>query len=177
MCKNIKIRNIDDYFLVRNIRPDEAAQTAEIEAICFPPEEALSEKMMSDRIAKAANHFLVAEDKVTGKIAAFVNGIATDDISFRDEFFYNAKLHDSSGKDIVILGVEVLPEYRGRGLASELMSRYLSRECARGRKSAILTCEKSKVPMYEKMGFQERGISDSFWGGKPWYEMQCILNR
>ncbi len=30
--------------------------------------------------------------------------------------------------------------------------------------------------MYEKMGFQNNGISQSVWGGEEWYEMSCVLN-
>ena len=30
--------------------------------------------------------------------------------------------------------------------------------------------------MYEKMGFQNQGISGSSWGGEQWYEMSCVLN-
>jgi hypothetical protein len=35
----------------------------------------------------------------------------------------------------------------------------------------ILTCLKSKVKMYEKMGFVDRGIANSTWGGEEWHEM------
>ena len=42
----------------------------------------------SDRGIKAtAETFLVAEDKETGKLAAFLNGVPTDEEAFRDEFF------------------------------------------------------------------------------------------
>lgn len=77
----------------------------------------------------------------------------------------------------MLLGLDVLPQYRCQGLASELMSRYRQREAAKGRKALILTCLEEKVKMYEKMGFQNRGISGSNWGGEQWYEMGCILNR
>ena len=35
----------------------------------------------------------------------------------------------------------------------------------------ILTCLDGKVKMYEKMGFLDRGISGSSWGGEEWHEM------
>ena len=115
--------------------------------------------------------FLVAVDKKTGKIAGFLNGISTDECSFRDEFFLNAKLHDPEGKNIMLLGLDVLPEYRGQGLAKEIMFQYLRRECERGRRQVILTCLKSKIKMYEKMEFRNHGIAKSSWGGGQWYEM------
>lgn len=163
-------------FEFRNILPHEADQAAEIERICFPPNEACSEKMMKDRVRMAPELFLVAVDKETGKIAGFLNGLATEEMTLRDEFFQDAGLHDPRGRNIMLLGLDVLPRYRRQGLATEIMSRYLEREEKKGRKTIILTCLEEKVEMYEKMGFQNQGISGSAWGGEQWYEMSCMLN-
>ena len=76
----------------------------------------------------------------------------------------------------MLLGLDVLPEYRGQGLARAIMFQYLRRERERGREAAILTCLDSKVKMYEKMGFEDRGIAQSSWGGEQWHEMICKLN-
>ena len=62
----------------------------------------------------------------------------------------------------------VLPEYRGRGLARELVKRYAERY--EGRR-LVLTCLESLVQMYEKFGFQDLGKSASRWGGESWHEM------
>ena len=144
-----------------------------IEQICFPPNEACAEKHMRDRIAKASELFLVAMDKETGKLAGFLNGLATEESSFRDEFFTNADLHNPNGRHIMLLGLDVLPEYRRQGLGRELVSQYLKREWERGRKRVFLTCLESKVEMYEKFGFFDQGIADSAWGGEEWHEMSC----
>ena len=40
-----------------------------------------------------------------------------------------------------------------------------------GRKEIILTCLESKVAMYEKFGFKDKGIAQSTWGGEEWHEM------
>ena len=79
--------SIEERFEFRNIRPEEADQAAQIEQICFPPNEACSEKMMKERVLTAPEFFLVAVDKETGKIAGFLNGLATDEEALRDEFF------------------------------------------------------------------------------------------
>ena len=71
----------------------------------------------------------------------------------------------------MLLGLDVLPEYRMQGLAREIVSRYICREAERGRKMLLLTCLKSKIKMYEKMGFYNNGIASSSWGGEEWYEM------
>lgn len=158
-------------FEFRNIRKDEADQAAVIEQICFPPNEACSEKHMKERVERAPEMFLVAVDRETGKIAGFLNGMATDESVFRDEFFTDAGLYEPAGKNIMLLGLDVLPEYRGQGLARELVYHYLERERENGRESIKLTCLQSKVEMYKKMGFDDEGISDSSWGGEEWHEM------
>ena len=69
----------------------------------------------------------------------------------------------------MILGVDVLPEYRRIGLASEMMECYKNRERQNGRKRLILTCLESKVAMYQKMGYEDNGMSVSSWGGEQWH--------
>ena len=170
------VNELNEKFEFRDIRPGEAGQAARIEQICFPPKEACTEKMMRERVAAVPDLFLVAVDKETGKVAGFLNGLATKEPVFRDEFFTDAGLHDPEGENIMLLGLDVLPEYRGQGLASEVMRQYKQRETRRGRKRLILTCLENKVGMYEKMGFQDHGISGSGWGGEEWHEMSCVLN-
>ena len=162
-------------FEFRNIKRNEAEQTAEVERICFPPNEACTSEMMHLRVEKAPEMFLVAVDKAAGKIAGFINGLATNETVLRDEFFQNADLYDPVGENVMILGVDVLPEYRRIGLASEMMECYKNREIQNGRKRLILTCLESKVAMYRKMGYEDNGISDSSWGGEQWHEMTCEL--
>lgn len=158
-------------FIFRDVLPEEAEQVVTIEEICFPPNEACSASMMRERVARAPELFLTAVDRNTGKIAGFLNGIATDEETFRDAFFTDAGLHDPAGRNVMLLGLDVLPEYRGQGLAKEIMARYLDRERERGRKKVILTCLEDKIGMYERMGFCNDGISGSSWGGEQWYDM------
>lgn len=169
-------KEINEKFEFREIYHEEAEEAAEIERICFPPNEACTIAQMKKRIEVASELFLVAVDKQTGKMAGFLNGIATDEYSFRDEFFENAGLHKADGKNIMLLGLDVLPVYRRQGLAKELMNQYLRKEWNKDRKWIILTCLQSKVKMYKKMGFRDMGIANSNWGGEEWHEMCCVLN-
>ena len=166
-----KTRDWGEHFEFRNIRSEEAAQAAEIEQICFPPNEACTNEHMKERVLASPELFLVAVDKKTGKIAGFLNGLATEEDVFRDEFFTDVKLYDPAGKNIMLLGLDVLPDYRGHGLAGEIVRRYLERERKNGRNMLLLTCLEDKVKMYEKMGFLDRGIAGSSWGGEEWHEM------
>ena len=166
-----KTRDWGEHFEFRNIRSEEAAQAAEIEQICFPPNEACTNEHMKERVLASPELFLVAVDKKTGKIAGFLNGLATEEDVFRDEFFTDVKLYDPAGKNVMLLGLDVLPDYRGHGLAGEIVRRYLERERKNGRNMLLLTCLEDKVKMYEKMGFLDRGIAGSSWGGEEWHEM------
>ena len=162
---------INDRFLFRDILPEEADRAVLIEQICFPPNEACSEKHMKERIAAAPELFLVAVDKESGKVAGFLNGLSTDEESFRDEFFTDVTLYNPEGKNVMLLGLDLLPEYRGQGLAREIVYEYMRREQAKGRKALLLTCLDAKVEMYQKFGFVDEGIANSTWGGEEWHEM------
>lgn len=163
-------------FEFRTIKDSEIEQAVTIEQVCFPPNEACSEDHMRERIKVASDLFLVAIDKDNGQIAGFLNGIATNEYMFRDDFFTDASLHQVDGKNIMLLGLDVLPEYRKQGLAHEIVYRYLRRESDRDRKMVTLTCLKNKMNFYQKMGFTDRGISSSTWGDEEWHEMTYVLN-
>ena len=174
MKQNSKV--IHEKYEFRNIHKDEIEQAAEIERICFPPNEACTYEHMESRIKKASDLFLVVVDRETGKIAGFLNGLATDREHLTDDFFTDANLHDSIGTNIMLLGLDVLPEHQHQGLARKLMEQYKERERARGRKKLILTCLPDKVEMYKKFGFKDHGIGDSVWGGEAWHEMDMVLD-
>ena len=166
---------ITDRFEFRDIYQEEADQAVVIEQICFPPNEACSEKHMKARIQKVPELFLVAIDKESGKIAGFLNGLATKETVFRDEFFTDENLHDADGTHVMLLGLDVLPEYRMKGLATEIVYQYACREREKGRQVLVLTCLDSRVEMYKKMGFQDNGLANSTWGGEAWHEMSLPI--
>ncbi|MBR3635675.1 MAG: GNAT family N-acetyltransferase [Lachnospiraceae bacterium] len=167
---------LHERFEFRTINKNEADEVSDIEQICFPPNEACTPKRMHERVEAAGDIFLVAYDKQSKRIAGFVNGIATDCDDLKDEFFTDASLHKKDGKNIMICGVSVLPEYRGQGLAREMISVYCKRECENNRERLVLTCEPDKIKMYEKFGFADMGESDSAWGGVKWHQMDIQLN-
>lgn len=164
-----------EQFEFRTILKSEAEQAVTIEHICFPPNEACSRQAMLTRIENASEQFLVAVDKTTGKLAGFINGLSTYEDKFRDEFFTDISLYDPKGENVMILGIDVLPEYRNRGLAREIVRNFSIMEKEKGRKTLILTCLDEKVKMYEKLGFSDKGMADSTWGGEEWHEMTYSL--
>ena len=132
-------QSINERFTFREIYMYEIPQAIGIEQVCFPPNEACSAQAMKERIACAPELFLVAIENESGLLAGFLNGLATDETTFRDEFFTDANLHNYDGKNIMLLGLDVLPQYRMQGLARELVNQYCAREQARGREALILT--------------------------------------
>ncbi|MCR5478031.1 MAG: GNAT family N-acetyltransferase [Lachnospiraceae bacterium] len=163
-------------FEFRCIRPEEAEEAAQLEQTCFSAEEACKKEDMIARVQAASDLFLVAVDRKTGRLAGFLNGIATGETDFRDAFFTDASLHREDGENIMILGLAVAPEYRRQGLARELVYNYCRREQERGRCRLILTCRDSAVVIYKKLGFRDMGVSASEWAGEKWREMKIILN-
>lgn len=168
---------LSEKYEFRSIRREEAEQAAEIEQVCFPPAEAISREKVIDRVEKIPELFLVAADRKTGKLAGYLTGFATSEENFQDKFFTDADLCEPDGKTNMLLGLEVLPEHRGQGLARELMMRYLAREQERGRERAVLTCVDGKVEMYRKMGFEYIGISVSVLGDEKWNEMEYRMKK
>lgn len=76
----------------------------------------------------------------------------------------------------MILGLDVLPEYRKQGLGRELVYNFCRREQEKGRRMLVLTCLANKVKMCKKTGFRDRGEFNSTWGGEHWHEMDIMLN-
>ena len=169
-------KELYERFEFRTIRPEEADEAADLEAVCFPPNETCSRDDMTRRVEIAPELFLTATNRETGTMAGFLNGVATNETEFRDEFFTDASLHIPDGENVMLLGLDVSPEYRKQGLARELVWNYCRREQEKGRKELVLTCHANKMKMYKKFGFHERGESRSSWGGEKWREMAIRLN-
>ena len=169
-----RIQKLHEKFKFRTVREGEAETATAIEAACFPPNEACILPIMKERVRLAPELFVVAQETATGKVVGFINAIATDEEHLRDEFFTDTSLHNPKGKYVMILSVAVLPEYRGQGLAKEMMQELLKKQKGMGRTAAVLTCLESKIKLYEKMGYTDLGVSGSEWGGEKWHEMICL---
>ena len=159
----------------RQILPEEGVQAREMDRICFPPEEAKPMEIMCRFVQKIPEQFLAAVDRRTGKVAGYLCGISSDEAHFRDEFFTDLSFHDPAAQTVYLLGLDILPEHRGQGLAKELLRIYGIWSQVRGKHRMVLTAHEEKVGMYEKLGFADLGISNSVWGGGIWHEMECGL--
>ena len=85
----VKEPGLYERFTFCEIDPELSDEAVKIEQICFPPNEADTPERIKERIKVASDLFCVARDKENnGKIVGFINGIATNERSLRDEFFY-----------------------------------------------------------------------------------------
>lgn len=159
---------------IRHATKHDISAISEVEAKCFPPSEAASEKAFTERIENYGNHFWLMYEK--DKLIAFVDGFVTDESDLTDEMFANATMHDENGAWQMIFGVNTLPEYRNNGYSSELLRRAVDEAKEQGRKGVVLTCKDKLLPFYAKLGFVDEGITDkSTHGNAVWHQMRIIF--
>ncbi|MEY8396125.1 GNAT family N-acetyltransferase [Lachnospiraceae bacterium 45-P1] len=154
---------------IRPVTPDDLDAVTAVEAACFPAAEAATYESFRLRIAAFPESFFVAASGET--IIGFINGCVTNERTIRDEMFEDSGLHIPDGIYQSIFGLDVLPEYRCRGIAADLMNHFIADARNKGRKGLILTCKDHLIPYYEKFGYRNLGVSASVHGGAVWYDM------
>lgn len=146
-----------------------------IEQTCFPPAEAATPDSIKDRFKTFSENFVVAEGKEENKkekeIIGFINGCCTDKPELPDELYHDSSLHKKEGDYQTVFGLDVLPEYRNRGVAGELIKMLIELSKKRNKKGVVLTCKDYLIHYYEKFGFKHKGVSNSSHGGAKWNDM------
>ena len=159
---------------IRHATKHDVSAISEVEAKCFPPSEAASEKAFTGRIENYGNHFWLMYEN--DKLIAFVDGFVTDESDLTDEMFADATMHNENGAWQMIFGVNTLPEYRNNGYASELLRRAVDEAREQGRKGVVLTCKDKLLPFYARLGFVDEGVTDkSTHGNAVWHQMRIIF--
>lgn len=159
--------------IIRQVQPEDLDTIVAIEAACFPPAEAAERKSLYERILAFPGSFLVAEDN--GRMVGFINGCVTNSLVITDDMFHDTASHIPSGETQTVFGLDVIPEYRRRGVAGLLMRRFIESARETGRRQVILTCKDYLVHYYEGFGFVNKGLSESTHGGAQWFDMTCPL--
>ncbi len=144
-------------------------RVTEIEYICFPAEQAATRAAFEQRIKTFPSHFILLEHE--GTPIGFVNGAVLDARYIEDEMYERTDSHNERGAYQSVYGLDVLPEYRGRGLAHKLMAQLIDQAKKEGRRGVTLTCLDEKIGFYETMGFKNEGVSASSHGGVVWNNM------
>ena len=159
---------------IRHATTADIAALAAVEAACFPPTEAATERAFMERVRYYGNHFWLLFDG--DRLISFVDGFVTDIPDLTDEMYEKASMHNENGAWQMLFGVNTLPEYRGRGYAGMLLRRAIDDARKQGRMGLVLTCKDRLIPYYARFGFSDEGISEkSMHGNVRWHQMRLTL--
>ena len=181
-----------DADMIRRARKEEAAQIAELFMLAWPVEEILeSNGLTYEQLHESMTTIAAAEEtiysyentiaaevdgKVVGAMCAY-NGADYQrlkqpivDILGADSGF--AQLKETEAGEFYLDSVGVLPEYRGRGIASRIIEAQCERAATLGHKVAglIVDIDKPQVEaLYSRLGFMYLNDKDFF--GHPMKHM------
>ena len=160
--------------IIRKATMNDLDAISEVESECFPAAEAATKEEFRERLESYADHFLLMFDGE--KLAAFIDGLVTDEPDLTDQMYETAAMHSESGKWQMIFGVNTLPEYRRRGLAGALINEMIAEARRQGRDGLVLTCKDRLVHYYAKFGFLNEGVSEkSTHGWAVWNQMRLTF--
>ncbi len=161
-------------YKIRTVTPADLDAVTDLEAACFPVEKAAGKQVFAYRISAFPERFFVAQ--ADGRIIGMVNGCASD-LPLIEDILFQPQGHEPDGKNQMIFGLAVLPEYRRQGVGGALLNHMIGFAKQGGMDRVILTCREAKLRYYEKFGFSNRGISRSNHGGVIWYDMVLELKN
>ena len=154
---------------IRQASIEDLDSVAKVESICFPEAEAATRASLEQRMNTFSESFFVAE--IDGEIIGFINGCIINATVIYDKLYEDCTLHIPDGDYQTIFGLDVIPDYRNQGVATQLMNYMIEVSKLAGRKGVILTCKEKLIHYYTKFGYINKGISESVHGGAEWYDM------
>jgi ribosomal protein S18 acetylase RimI-like enzyme len=161
--------------IIRNVLPKDLEECYLVEISGFPPQEAAAKETIKRRIDTYPRGFYVAE--MAGRVVGILNSAATDKEDLSDEELKKLIGHDPHGKNLVVFALAVLPEFQKRGIANQLMSRFVEDARLCKKENVFLMCKQHLIGYYERMGFTHLGLSRSTHGGAEWHEMRLSLEK
>lgn len=161
---------------IRKVNINDLDPVAKVEAECFPQAEAAAKSSLKERIKTFPESFFVAEID-NEEIIGFINGCVINGTVIYDKLYKDSTLHVPEGDYQTIFGLDVVPNYRHKGIATQLMNYMIKSSKLSGRKGIILTCKDNLIEYYEKFGYKNKGISKSVHGGAKWYDMILEFNE
>lgn len=160
---------------IRNVKEQDLDACFVVERRCFLPAEAASQEKIEKRIRLFPQGFLVAElDK---QIVGFINGAATPQEEIAAAEFKDMVGHETDGRNMVAFALAVVPEFRRKGIARQLMSGFIDVASRLKKEKVMLICKSNLISYYESFGFIYAGESASTHGGSRWHEMYLPLDR
>jgi ribosomal protein S18 acetylase RimI-like enzyme len=159
--------------IIRHVLPKDLEDCFLVETSGFPPEEAATKETIKLRLETFPQGFFVAE--IDGRVVGILNSGATDKEDISDEGLKQLIGHDPNGKNTVVFALAVLPKFQKRGIARQLMARFVEEAQARKKENVLLLCKQHLVAYYERIGFAHVGLSKSTHGGAEWHQMRLTL--
>jgi GNAT superfamily N-acetyltransferase len=143
-------------------------EVTEVEHESFPADEAASKETISIRMRLAPQYFYGAFEN--GQLIGFMNGTVTNgSVLLKDDFYK----HDVDGKMLIIHGVVTRKEHRRKGVASEMLKRYLEMVKKQKNIDTIALLSKERLThFYSRFGFRTVRLSEVRLGAEQWHEMQ-----
>jgi ribosomal protein S18 acetylase RimI-like enzyme len=160
--------------VIRNVQPKDLDECYAVEISGFSTEEAASKKTIQLRIDTFPHGFLVAE--LNGQIVGMLNSGCTNKEDISDEELKQLIGHDADGRNMVIFALAVLPEFQKRGIAKQLMLRFIEEAGQNKKEKILLMCKHYLIAYYESFGFTHAGLTQSTHGGAEWHEMRLSTN-
>jgi hypothetical protein len=106
-------------------------------------------------------------------LLGYMDGVLSSEATLT---FESMSTHVPGARTVLIHGVCVSSNVRGRGIASALLLEYQRRLAAAGSYDrALLIAHEDKVSLYERVGFKSRGISSISFAGNPWLELEWLV--
>jgi len=158
---------------LRNALPADAARCYEIEITAYEGDEAATLEKIATRIALYPQGFLILE--ADSEVVGFINGGCAHEVMMSDEAFKELVGHSAEAPNVVIMSVVVDPAHQGKGYSKVLMSEFVQRMRAMGKRTIHLMCKERHVPLYNRMGYTYVQPSPSDHGGMAWHEMLMTL--
>jgi ribosomal-protein-alanine N-acetyltransferase len=131
--------------MVRRAEPGDLAQIVQIEGLCFPEETAFPPKMFAYLIRYAVSLVACEPEK---KVLGFIMGY-------------------TSGKAGAVYTLDVHPDYRRKGIGSNLLQSLGETLAQHGAQAIRLEAALDKpgaVELYRKAGYQERELVRNYYG-------------
>ncbi len=160
---------------IRGVTAQDLDACLTVESVCFLPSEAASREAIEKRITLFPHGFFVAE--LGSMVIGHINSAATCKEDITDEELKTMVGHDDFGKNIVIFSIAVLPEFQRKGIAKQLMFKFMEASKKLKKRKIMLICKSNLIEYYRKFGFIYIGESASTHGGSKWHEMHFLFEE
>ncbi|XP_033644962.1 uncharacterized N-acetyltransferase C9.02c-like isoform X1 [Asterias rubens] len=165
--------NLNTADSIRRVTGYEVHDAWLLEARCFPSDETASKETLEYRQREAPELFWVyfKDSCLIGLICCTQ---APDKLTH--ESMYK---HTPEGKTVCVHSVAVDQEHQRQGIATSLLKhllQHVQENFDKVTKVSLLCHDKLKL-LYEKVGFQCRGLSEVVHGPRPWFDMEYSISH